>query len=259
VSLLRLQEKRSDFLRRCVVQDHASGNSDRREELRSDLEGVREQIQIKEKNHIEKLDRISRVCHGVRERCVIPQQDAENRAQADDIKPLQEREADLEKQINILVTSDRGDTKKLDAEIAVARVAVKKAEGVRKEELNSNQIFRLAAMWYRRGVDQVTDEQFEFVRFWFSVFSSIAVAMAGTVAALVYYAKDRVPGKPTGIGKLLRGARAYITRRRKKIIVERYKDGIIEHIVLIPRFGIKFPVHVNSLIKPNVAAMKKVS
>ena len=244
----------------------AGGNSERRDELRGDLDGVREQLQVKEDNHLKKLEEIRKTCKMVKESCANPQQDAENRTHAREIKPLQEREADLEKQINILVTSDRGDTRKLDAEIAVARVTVKKAESVRKEELNSNQIFRLAAMWYRTGVEDVTDAQFEFVRFWFSVFSAIAVAMAGTVAALVYYAKDRVPGKPTAFGKLVMTARAYIARRRKKIVVEKiiYKDGkeIIERIVLIPRWGIKFPVHVNSLIKdekPKVTMMKKAT
>jgi hypothetical protein len=260
----------------------AGDDTGRRKELRADLDSVQAKIDAEKDNHLKTLEEIRQTCKMVRESCANPQQDKENQRHAKAIKPLEDQRDDLQRQINILVNSDRGDAKKLDAEIAAAREAVKDAAKLRKEQLSPNQIFRLAAMWYRRGVEEVTDAQFEFVRFWFSVFSAIAVAMAGTVAALVYYAKDRVPGQPVLLGKLVNAGRRYFARKRRKIyrhvIVEPvekiiYRDGKeppdivekevvkwIDRIVLIPRWGIKFPVHVNSLLrdeKPNVTEMKK--
>ena len=164
--------------------------------------------------------------------------------------------------------------------------AVSAAEKVREAD-NRNQIYRLAAMWYRVKPAKVTPEQFEFVRFWFTVFSAIAVALAGTVSALVYYARQRIPGDSVWtrlLTKMLRARRAYYARKRRPVyrtetvevekekIVEVEKEKIvdrpvytegppppitiekevvkwIDRIVLIPRWGVRYPVHVNSLIK----------
>ena len=82
----------------------------------------------------------------------------------------------------------------------------------------------------------MTPHQFEAVRFWFSTFSAVAVSLAGTVAAFVYYAKERPAGRFSPLGKLTYGLRAWVARRRRNIyrdkIVEKYKDG--KQIVLIP-------------------------
>ena len=70
------------------------------------------------------------------------------------------------------------------------------------------------------------------------------------------------------MAKLARARRGYYARKRKPIVREVpgperviYRDGkeavvvekevtrFIDRIVLIPRFGIRFPVHVNSLIR----------
>ena len=119
------------------------------------------------------------------------------------------------------------------------------------------------------------------------MFSAIAVALAGTVSALVYYAKQRIPGDSVWtrlLTKMLRARRAYYARKRRpiyrdvpvevekeKIIyqdrevpVEKivYRDGKeppkiveiekevvkwIDRIVLIPRWGITNPIHINAL------------
>jgi hypothetical protein len=258
-----------------------AGDAKRRDELRADLKRVEEAIQAENDNHLKTLDEIRKTCAIVKEKCANPQQDKEKLRHENAIKPLEKQRDDLGEQIKKLVNSDRGDTKKLDGEIADAKIEVSDAKKARTEQLSQNQIYRLAAMWYRTGVADVTNAQFEFVRFWFSVFSAIAVSMAGTVAALVYYARDRVPGRPTFFGKLVNSARAYFARKRKKIYrdvpVEKiiYKDGKepstivkeevvkwIDRIVLIPRWGVRTPVHVNSLIKdekPNVTTMKKAN
>jgi hypothetical protein len=103
----------------------------------------------------------------------------------------------------------------------------------------------------------------------------MAVATAGTIAALVYYARTRVPGSPTlfglAVAKLIRARRAYYARQRKPIVREipgpervEYRDGkeppmivekevvrLVDQIFLIPRWGIKWPIHINSLLRRN--------
>jgi hypothetical protein len=95
---------------------------------------------------------------------------------------------------------------------------------------------------------------------------------------LVYYSKDRIPGERSELASLvepfLRARRAYYARRRKPLKVqipgpERtvYRDGqappappiviekevprFIDRIILIPRFGIRFPVYLNNLFHRN--------
>ena len=46
-------------------------------------------------------------------------------------------------------------------------------------------------------------EQFATARWVFATFSAIAVALAGSVAALVYYASSRAPGTPSAFGILM--------------------------------------------------------
>jgi hypothetical protein len=108
----------------------------------------------------------------------------------------------------------------------------------------------------------------------FSTISAIAVALAGTVAALVYYSSDRDASDRSRIVgaaiSLSRAGRRYFARKRKPIKVEVpgperivYRDGkeqvvvekevvrFIDKIVLIPRWGIRRPFFVNSFIRGN--------
>jgi hypothetical protein len=121
-------------------------------------------------------------------------------------------------------------------------------------------------MWYRIGVDQVTDKQFESVRFWFSTFSAVAVALAGTISALVYYAADRVPTKYGPIGKMIAGIRAYFARLRGRIYVTQYRDvKIVEvpkpvimrqpYLVFVPWF-FKHPMQIG--IKDGKVQVRKL-
>jgi hypothetical protein len=82
-----------------------------------------------------------------------------------------------------------------------------------------------------------------------------------------------VPGSPSFLGALItkisRARRAYYARKRRPLKVEVmgperviYRDGkeppmvvekevvrFIDQIVLIPRWGIKFPIHINALFR----------
>jgi hypothetical protein len=88
----------------------------------------------------------------------------------------------------------------------------------------------------------------------------------------VYYARSRIPGAPSFLGglatKVARACRAYYVRKRRPLKLEEpgperviYRDGkeppivvekeverYVDQIVLIPRWGIGAPIHVNSLI-----------
>jgi hypothetical protein len=108
-------------------------------------------------------------------------------------------------------------------------------------------------------------------RWAFSTLSAIAVALAGSVAALVHYARNRVPGNASFFGSLIakiaRSRHAYYARKRRPLKIEVpgperviYRDGKepvivekevtrwIDRIVLIPRWGIRMPFHINSFI-----------
>jgi hypothetical protein len=61
-------------------------------------------------------------------------------------------------------------------------------------------------------------------RWVFSTFSAIAVALAGSVAALVYYATNRAPESVSFfarvVAKIARARRAYYARKRRPLKIE---------------------------------------
>jgi hypothetical protein len=187
---------------------------------------------------------------------------------SDELTRQREARKQLQSQIDALVSSDAGRVDELDSKVAAATDAVKDARDAFRKAADGNQIYRLAASWYRESTVDVTAEQFASARWVFTTFSAVCVALAGTIAALVYYSRSRVPGARSFVGesivKLIRAGRAYYARLRKRLIVERvvYRDGKeppvvvekevvrpIDRIVLIPRWGIKFPIYINSLIR----------
>ena len=95
-----------------------------------------------------------------------------------------------------------------------------------RDAVDKNQIYRLASSWYDVSTSDVTAEQFATARLAFSTFSAIAVALAGSIAALVYYARSRVPGAPSfltlSMAKLLRARRAYFLRKRLHVTKVNY-------------------------------------
>jgi hypothetical protein len=183
-------------------------------------------------------------------------------------------------QIDELVKTDDSDVEGLGQKIAAAEVTAAEARKLLRSAADANQIYRLAASWYGVSTSDVTAEQFAKARLVFATFSAIAVALAGSIAALVYYARSRVPGAPSflagSMAKLLRARRAYFLRKRRPLkvevpgperviyrdgkepptVIEKLVDRFIDHIVLIPRWGIWNPTYINSLIrsgKRNVA------
>jgi hypothetical protein len=199
----------------------------------------------------------------------------------------------LQSEIDQLVRADAEGLAELGRKVSKADELVGNAKQAFRSAADGNQIYRLAASWYGVGTADVTPEQFASARLVFATFSSIAVALAGTVAALVYYARSRTPGGRSDLATLLapliRARRAYYARKRKPVVraivgpervvfregppppvvVEKEVARFVDRIVLIPRFGIRFPMYVNRLFSggpkdnesedlgPNVTAFSK--
>jgi hypothetical protein len=230
--------------------------------------------------HQKNLESIREACRIIRDKCIVPRSQAEDSRYEQEVGRLsnnlaRQREArkQLQAQIESLVSSDAGSVAALDSRIAAATDAVTAARVAFRQAADGNQIYRLAASWFRVSTADVTAEQFAAARWVFTTFSAVAVALAGSIAALVYYSATRASEAPSFAGKVMaklaRARRAY-ARLRKPLKVEApggervvYRDGkeppiIIEkekiverwrdQIVLIPRWGIKFPIHINSLI-----------
>ena len=153
-----------------------------------------------------------------------------------DLALQREESRQLQSQIDELVSRDAREVAGLDQEIAIATASAEEARKSLRSAADGNQIYRLAASWYRVSTSNVAAEQLATARWVFSTFSAIAVALAGSIAALVYYSHNRVPGAPSLIGglmaKVARARRAYYARKRRPLKVEVvaperviYRDG----------------------------------
>jgi hypothetical protein len=229
--------------------------------------------------HQKNLEGIREACRIIKDKCMVPRSQDEDRRYAAEQKRLsveltrqrEERER-LRSQIDDLVSTDASKVAERNQRIGTTEDAVADARQAMRRAVDGNQIYRLAASWYGVNTSDVTPEQFATARWVFATMSAIAVALAGSISALVYYARRRVPGAPSFVGglmaKLISARRAYYARKRKPLKVEVvgperviYRDGkeLVEkevphyierdHIVLIPRWGIATPTYINSLIR----------
>jgi hypothetical protein len=259
--------QKRDELRRGVEQRDASIDS-----LSAQL---RKEGEVYQKN----LEGIKEACRLIRDKCIVLRSLAEDSRYKAEVSKLsaelarqREERKELQSQIESLVKIDHGGLAELDQKIRTAAETVTEARKSLRTAADGNQIYRLAASWYGVSTAEVAAEQFAKARLIFATFSAIAVALAGSVAALVYYARSRVPGAPSflaqSMAKLLRARQAYYARKRKPLKIDvpgpvrvEYREGkeIVEkevphyidrdHIVLIPRWGIWIPTYINSLIR----------
>jgi hypothetical protein len=233
--------------------------------------------------HQKNLEGIREACRIIREKCMVPRSQGEDSHYSDEAGRLndqlvrqREERNQLQSQIDGLVSADARRGAELNLKIDAAAGAVADTRQALRRAADKNQIYRLAASWYGVSTSDVTAEQFATARWVFATFSAVAVALAGSIAALVYYARTRVSGAPSFLSvlitKLTRARRAYYARLRKRLkievpgperviyregkeppvviekVIEKQVDRWRDQIVLIPRWGIKAPVHVNALI-----------
>jgi hypothetical protein len=245
----------------------------------ANIADLTEQLAKDAEVHQKNLDGIREACRIVRDRCIVPRSQEEDsryrdvaKKRAAEIERYREEQIHLQSEIDQLVKTDAQALADYDRKIAAADELVNEKRKTFRSAAEGNQIYRLAANWYGVSTADVTPEQFSVARWVFSTISAVAVALAGTVAALVHYAKDRKSSYESpllrAISSLSRAGRAYYARKRKPIRVEVpgperivYRDGkelvpvekevvrFIDKIVLIPRWGIHRPFFVNSLVR----------
>jgi hypothetical protein len=271
-----------------------TSDGQKRDELRrgigqrdESIGGLTAQLSKEAEIHQRNLEEIREACRLIRDKCIVPRSHAEDARYTTEVSRLsaelagqRDERKRLQSQIDVLVSKDASDVADLNLRISIAERTVAETHKGLRNAVDRNQIYRLAGSWYGVSTFDVTAEQFGIARLVFSTFSAIAVALAGSIAALVYYARSRLTGAPSLVGKLvvklLNARRAYFARKRKPlkievsgperviyrdgkeppIVVEKLVDRWIDHIVLIPRWGIWNPTYINSLIrsgKRNVA------
>lgn len=282
-------------------------SKEKREELGKSLtlwgESIaRNNAQLSEEatSHQQNLAQIREACRLIKEKCMVPRSQDEDARYSNEISRInseltyqQTERNKIQSELQNFTKADADGVSELEEQLTLVTANVKERRQALRIAADGNQIYRLAASWYRVGVTDVTPEQFAAARLVFATFSSIAVALAGSVAALVYYAHNRIPGDrsdlATLIEPLIRARRAYYARKRKPIVrevlgperevfregapppivVEKEVPRFIDRIVLIPRFGIRSPLYVNRLFRegakdddtsglgPNVTAFNK--
>jgi hypothetical protein len=237
-----------------ALEDHSrrmtTSNGQKRDELRrgivqrdDSITGFTAQLSKEAEIHQRNLEEIREVCRLIRGPCILSRSQAEDARYAAEVGRLsselaryREERKQLHSQIDELVRLDAKEAADADQKIAAAAAALNETRQTLHHAVDGNQIYRLAASWYRVGTSDVRPEQFATARLVFASFSAIAVALAGSVAALVYYARSRTPDAPsflTGLAaKLVRAGRAYYARKRRPLKVEVvgperviYRDG----------------------------------
>ena len=153
--------------------------------------GLTTQLGREAEIHQKNLEGIREACRLIRGQCILPRSQAEDARYAgevgrlsDDLARQREERKQLQVQIEGVVRGDAQDAANLDRKIGTATVAVNEARQTLRRAADGNQVYRLAASWYRVNTSDVTPEQFATARLVFATFSAIAVALAGTVAAL---------------------------------------------------------------------------
>jgi hypothetical protein len=263
-----------------------SFNTSKREELRRDLTGwdisisnLTTQLTKESEQHQQNLAQIREACRLIKERCMVPRSRAEDQRYSAETSRLNaelsnqhQKRSKLQTQLAALTASDSESDAPISQRVSTAEVKLNERRQQFRTAVDRSQIHRLAASWYGVNAVDLTPEQFAAARFVFSTFSAVAIALVGSVAALVHYSHNRSPRTVPVFGQaviyLLRARRAYYARKRKSLVREIpgpervvYRDGasppivvekevsrFIDRIVLIPRFGIRFPVYINRLL-----------
>jgi hypothetical protein len=261
-----------------------STDSQKRDELRRGIDQrdnsitqLSEQLSLEAEVHQKNLEGIREACRIIKDKCIVPRSLAEDSRYVAEVTRLsadlalqREQRRQLQTQIDEVVSTDASELAGLDQKIGSAAGSAEEARKSLRSATDGNQIYRLAANWYGVSTANVTPEQLATARWVFSTFSAFAVALVGSIAALVYYAQNRAPGAPFLAGliaKVARARRAYYARKRRPLkvevikerpvylggkepptIVEKEVTRFIDQIVLIPRWGIKAPLHINALL-----------
>jgi hypothetical protein len=264
-------------------ENNQEANAGKRAELRAGVKAretsiaaLADQVRAASEAHGQNLVNIGQQCKPVRGSCIKPRSDLEDRryeaelAQLNGMKAKEEQDKiGLQAEIDKLVQSDAHDAETIAQKTAAATALLNARREEFRRVADNNPIYRVAASWFR--TTQLTPEQFALTRWWFATISAVAVALAGSVAAFVHYARQVLPGSSSileiQMARLTRALRAYIARKRKAVIreVPVFRDGkefifregkeivvkevvrYVDRIVLIPHWGTGLVNYINSL------------
>jgi hypothetical protein len=264
-------------------ENNQEANTQKRAELRTGVKtmeasiaALADQVRAASEAHGQNLVNIGQQCKLVHGSCIKPRSEFEDRrygaevGQLNGMKAKEEQEkASLQSEIDELVKSDAHNADTLTQRRAAATAVVNARREEFRRVADNNPIYRVAASWFR--TTQLTQEEFATTRWWFATISAVAVAVAGSVAAFVHYARSVAPGSSSVLeiqmAKLARARRAYVARRRKAVVreVPVFKDGkefifrdgkeivvkevvrYVDRIVLIPQWGTGLAKYINSL------------
>jgi hypothetical protein len=268
-------------------RDHlAASDGQKRNELRAGISQrnasiaeLTAQLGKESEVHQKNLDGIREACRIIKDRCMVPRSQAEDSRYAATVKGLgselerqRNERKQLQSQIDEVVYVDAGGVANIGRSIATTEGIVTDASTKFRTAVDESQIYRLAANWYGAEGREHPPRHRELLRRDIGRADAIAVALAGSVAALVHFARNRAPDSVSFFGsvvaKIARGRRAYYARKRRPLKIEVpgperviHRDGKeppvvvekevvrwIDRIILIPRWGIRTPLHVNSLI-----------
>jgi hypothetical protein len=258
-------------------------DAEKRAELRigvktreASIAALGDQVRAASEAHSHNLLNIGQQCKLVQGPCIKPRSELEDRryeaevAQLNGMKAKEEQEkASLQAEIDELVKSDAHNAARLVQRKAAATAVVNERREEFRRIADRNPIYRVAASWF--GTKELTQEQFALTRWWFATLSAVAVALAGSVAAFVHYARVVTPESSSILGiqltRLARARRAYIARKRRAVVreVPVFKEGkevvfregkeivvkevvrYVDRIVLIPHWGTGLVKYINSL------------
>ena len=120
-----------------------------------------------------------------------------------------------------------------------ARKLVAHREDVLRKAADDNQIYRSVGMYFGVNATDVTDQEIAKTRGFFCLFSATFVSLAGSMAAMVVYMRGKEPTP----SKLSRAIRAWLARRRRRLVREVVKEvrvevpKVVREVKLVPYTG----------------------
>lgn len=213
------------------------------------------------KAHIAALAEITAACKLIPGPCIVPRTTTEDARYGDQMRGL----ADEQQPMQAALTQQQRELESRDenaeqggghalAQMDQTKQLVATKEAAVRKAATDNQIYRIAAIVYGVEATQVTDAQLSTVRGFFCVFSATLVSFAGTVAAMVFYMREKARGVRSD-SKLARSLRALLYRLRKRVVRTVTKEVPVE-IEVTKEVRVEVPVEKE--IRVEVPVVKEV-
>jgi hypothetical protein len=216
-------------------QRTASAGQEKKNEFDSRIGGLERQIKSTELS-IAKADEAYRSnLQSIRETCLkTPMGDncARDRSRDEDARYRSEKDRLMGQRDSLLHKLDAAHQQQqkssvgsdqtaasITAAIQVAEQRLSEADMGLIHATESNQIYRLASMWFRVPPEKVSPEQFSAARWFFCVFGASLIAFAGSAAALIGSTRESSDKAGSTFGRRIYRALHVLVRRKPKVKV----------------------------------------